>query len=286
MTTSLIALDPDDPLAPLAARALGGDRAALEALCRSLQGPLFRLALRTLGSPADASDATQEVLLLVVTHLSQFRGESRLLTWAYAVATRHLLRSRARLQKERDVVQLEGSIKSGLAVTGPSSSPQGSEAEARLLTGETRLGCTQAMLACLSMEERMAVVLTELLGADDDLGARLCEVSPQTFRKRLSRGRARLRPVLEELCGLERSGAPCSCPRMARAKQVSGRRPSGLASLPQVEDAALQRAQEGFAQLRKLGPVFALEPLVGPPEDLWAELRRRLPAVLGDGTER
>jgi RNA polymerase sigma factor (sigma-70 family) len=281
MTQTLVALDPEDPLAPLAASALGGDRAALEALCRALQGPLFRLALRTLGSPSDASDATQEVLLLVVTHLSQFRGESRLLTWAYTIATRHLLRSRARLQKEREVVQLEASIKNGLAVTEPTSTPDGSEAEARLFTRETRLGCTQAMLACLSLEERMAVVLTELLGADDELGARLCEVSPQTFRKRLSRGKAKLRPVLEALCGLERKEAPCSCPRMARAKQVSGLRPTALAGLPEVEGSALQAAQEGLSQLRRMGAVFAIEPLVGPPKDLWEELRRRLPAVLG-----
>jgi len=259
MPPTLLALDPDDPLAPLAARALGGDRPALEQLCRALQGPLFRLALRTLGNPSDASDATQEVLLQVVTHLSQFRGESRLLTWAYTIGTRHLLRSRARLHKERELAPLEGSIKAGLALTetAPAAGPDGTEAEARVLAAETRLGCTQAMLACLSLEERMAVVLTELLGADDELGARLCEVSPQTFRKRLSRGRARLRPVLEELCGLGRSEAPCSCPRMARAKQLSGRPPSALGRLPMaaLPDAELQqvgpRARPDAARTRR-----------------------------------
>ncbi len=73
-----------DPHAALAERALAGDRAALEQLCRQLQGPLFRLALRVLGEVEEASDATQEVLIKLVTHLSQFRGESRLLTWAYS----------------------------------------------------------------------------------------------------------------------------------------------------------------------------------------------------------
>lgn len=269
-----------DPLGQLAERALAGDRTALELLCRELQGPLFRLALRIVGKPEPARDATQEVLLLVVTHLSQFRGESRLLTWAYTIATRHFLRSRTRLARERDVEVLEGQIRLGLHVTEPTSAPEG---DARLFERETRLGCTSAMLACLSLEERVAVVLVELLGADDELGARLCETSATTFRKRLSRARLKLRPILEDLCGLARSEAPCSCARQARAKQIGGLSSTTYVRLPLVDEPTIARAMEGLGALRRLGPVFAVEPMVGPPEDLWEELRRRLPTVLGGG---
>lgn len=269
-----------DLLGQLAERALAGDRAALELLCRELQGPLFRLALRMVGKPEPARDATQEVLLQVVTHLSQFRGESRFLTWAYTIATRHFLRSRSKLVREREVEVLEGQIRLGLSVTEPRSAPEG---DARLLERETRLGCTSAMLACLSLEERVAVVLVEVLGADDELGARLCETSAATFRKRLSRARLKLRPILEDLCGLERSEAPCSCARQARAKQIGGVTSSTYVHLPLVDEPTRVRAMEGLDALRRLGPVFAVEPLVGPPEDLWEELRRRLPTVLGGG---
>jgi RNA polymerase sigma factor (sigma-70 family) len=269
----------DDPLAPLAERALSGERASLEALCEKLQGPIFRLSLRMLGNPADAGDATQEILLQMVTHLSQFRGESRLLTWAYAIATRYLLRWRKKLHRERSELELQSRIEMGLAVTEPSSVPDG---DARLLERETRIGCTQAMLACLSVEERMAIVLAELLGASDELGARLCEVDGAAYRKRLSRARGKLRPILEELCGLSREGAPCSCNRLARAKQMNGISTTRYTHLPVVDQPALQRALEDFGALRKLGPVFAIEPLLNPPEDLWAELRRKLPSVLGE----
>lgn len=269
-----------DPLGQLAERALSGDRAALELLCRELQGPLFRLALRIVGKPEPARDATQEVLLQVVTHLSQFRGESRLLTWAYTIATRHFLRSRSKLARERGVEALEGQIRLGLHVTEPSSAPEG---DARLLERETRLGCTSAMLACLSREERVAVVLVEVLGADDELGARLCETSAATFRKRLSRARQKLRPILEDLCGLARSEAPCSCSRQARAKQIGGFTSTTYGHLPLVDEPTVARAMEGLGALRRLGPVFAVEPLVAPPEDLWEALRRRLPVVLGGG---
>jgi len=271
-------IPPDDPLAPLADRALAGDRAALEQLCRELQGPLFRLALRVLGNPSDAGDATQDVLLQVVTHLSQFRGESRLLTWAYSIASRHLLRSRSKLAREHRVEVLEGRIRAGLAITEPGHAPEG---DARILERETRLGCTTAMLACLTLDERLAIVLAEVLGADDDLGALLCDVTPAAYRKRVSRARAKLRPVLEDLCGLERSGAPCSCARQARAKQIAGIASSTFTRLPVVDAADAQRAMESLGALRRLGPVFAIEPLLDPPQDLWAELRRRLPAALG-----
>ncbi len=270
--------DPSDPLAPLAERALGGDRHALELLCRQLQGPLFRLALRVLGNPADASDETQEVMLQVVTHLSQFRGESRLLTWAYTIATRRLLRSRGKLARERSVEVLETRIRQGMAITEPTSAPEG---DARVLERETRLGCTSAMLACLSLEERLAIVLAEVLGADDDLGARLCEVAPPVYRKRLSRARQTLRPILEGLCGLADAQSPCSCARQSRAKQVAGIASSTYTHLPVVDAQAVQRAMDGLGELRGLAPLFAIEPLVDPPEDLWAELRRRLPTVLG-----
>jgi RNA polymerase sigma factor (sigma-70 family) len=269
--------DAPDPHAALATKALAGDRAALEQLCRELQGPLFRLALRVLGDASDASDASQEVLIELVTHLSQFRGESRLLTWAYTVASRHLLRYRRDLARERSVVPLASAIRAGLSITEPLSAPEG---DAQVLSAETRRACTAAMLACLSVDERVAIVLAEMLGADDRLGAQLCDVAPAVYRKRLSRARQKLRPVLEELCGLARPEAPCACPRQARAKQIAGRPASTGRTLPVVDTSDVQRAQDALGAVRRLGPVFALEPLVDPPEAMWVELRAKLAALL------
>lgn len=51
----MIELDPS-----LVAAARQGSRAALERLVRSMQRPVFNLAIRMLGNAADAEDATQE----------------------------------------------------------------------------------------------------------------------------------------------------------------------------------------------------------------------------------
>jgi DNA-directed RNA polymerase specialized sigma24 family protein len=92
---------PADPLEPLRQRALAGDAAALDALCRALANPVFRLCLRMLGDVDDAEDATQEVLVKVVTHLGQFAGRSALTTWVHQIAVRHVLSLRNSRAEER-----------------------------------------------------------------------------------------------------------------------------------------------------------------------------------------
>lgn len=64
---------------------------AVNELIAQLQTSIFNLALRMLGNIADAEDATQEILLLVLEKLPAFRGESALTTWVYRVAVNRLI---------------------------------------------------------------------------------------------------------------------------------------------------------------------------------------------------
>lgn len=67
--------------------ASGGDRAAVEAVVRAVSDDIYRLAHRMLWHPQDAEDATQEILIRVVTRLSTFRGDAHLRTWAHRIAS-------------------------------------------------------------------------------------------------------------------------------------------------------------------------------------------------------
>src|SRR5437867_8398419 len=78
-------------LEELVRRAREGDGESLERLVSGIQDRIYGLALRMLWHPEDAKDATQEILLRIVTHLATFRGKSRFLTWAYRVGANHLL---------------------------------------------------------------------------------------------------------------------------------------------------------------------------------------------------
>lgn len=73
------------------ARAARGDIEAQREVLAALEGPVYRLAIRMLASPADAADATQEALLRVLSGLSTYRGEATLTSWALRVAGRVIL---------------------------------------------------------------------------------------------------------------------------------------------------------------------------------------------------
>jgi RNA polymerase sigma factor (sigma-70 family) len=265
-----------DTLAELAASVVTGDRAAAEQLFRALEGPVYRLALRVLGDREDARDATQEILVQVLTHLSQYRGESKLLTWAYTTATRHLLRRRLQRERRKRVEDVVALVDAGLAVTEPASAPDG---DVKVAEREVRLACTQAMLFVLGIEERMAIVLAEVLGADDATGAALCAISIEAYRKRLSRARETLRPVLEERCGLADPDRPCRCRRQARAKELAGPVALRWAHLPIADAERIDAAHEQLGTLRQLGAVFAIEPPIAPPTELWDQIRRSVPGL-------
>ena len=71
--------------------AAGGNGAALEELFAGIQDFVFNLSLRMLGTISDAEDATQEILINVMTKLSTFRRESKFTTWVYRIAVNYLI---------------------------------------------------------------------------------------------------------------------------------------------------------------------------------------------------
>ena len=74
----------DDP--DLVDRLRRGDPAAFEALVIAHQHRVFGVALRMLGSRAEAEEIAQETFLRAHGALAEFRGEARLPTWLYALA--------------------------------------------------------------------------------------------------------------------------------------------------------------------------------------------------------
>src|ERR1017187_9969017 len=50
---------------------------------------IYYLALRFLGDPQKAEDATHDVFLKAIRRMDQFRGEASLRTWLYRIAINH-----------------------------------------------------------------------------------------------------------------------------------------------------------------------------------------------------
>src|SRR2546429_6377975 len=75
----------------LVARARAGDRKAREDLVERHQAWIYNIAVRMLYHPQDAEDATQEILIKVLTRLSSFEGRSSFRTWLYRIVVNHVL---------------------------------------------------------------------------------------------------------------------------------------------------------------------------------------------------
>lgn len=190
-------------------RAIAGDQAALESLLLSIQDLVFSLSLRMLGTFADAEDATQDILLKVVTHLSTFRRESSFSTWVFSIASNHLKNYKKHLfaQFPLSFEYYGDDIKNGTIQDLPDLTQR---VDRDLLAEELKLSCTNVMLQCLDPESRCIFVLGTMFRIDSRIAGEVLGMTPEAYRQRLSRTRRRMADFLEEYCG-EYGRGQCRC---------------------------------------------------------------------------
>ncbi|NUP12261.1 MAG: RNA polymerase sigma factor [Polyangiaceae bacterium] len=257
----------------LAEEARAGNRDSLEALVRGLQDPMYRLALRILGHPEQARDATQEILILVITQLSSFRGESSIKTWAYRVATRHVLRMRSRARRWT----FESLADDDLGQPPNAIEPETlAHADARLLEEETFLGCTQAMLQALDADKRIAFVLGAICELDSHEAADILEISEAAFRKRLSRARAELDAFVGKHCGVADPANRCRCAHQVNLNVARGcvdpaRLTYALSSRKTTVEAL--RALGEIREVRRSLELYRAQPAFEAPADYASAIR-------------
>ena len=243
-------MSPDLDEIGLVARAIDGDKAALEEVIGLLQDPLYRLALRMVRRPSDAEDATQEILIRVITRLAAWRGEAKLMTWAYRIGVNYLLNLRRDSSGEAASLSFD-EFRNGLAEGLADADYRGPEAQ--VLADEVRLSCTQAMLQCLERHERIAFVLGEIFELTSTDAAWILDTTPAAFRKRLERARTRIRGFMESTCGLVNPNAFCRCARRVPAAVALGRiDPSRPAFVTHPVSASGRDVAQAAAQLATL----------------------------------
>ena len=194
----------------LIANCLQGNLQSVEVLVKSIQRNVYNLSVRYLWNPMDAEDATQEILIKVLTNLSRFRGESSFNTWVYRIATNYLLN-----MKRTEVENLtfeEGEYHLNTGATYPSYD----NADATLLEEEVKIACSTSMLICVTRPLRLAYLVGEILGFDSNEGAYILDIEPPAFRKRLSLARQQIRAFMARQCGIYDPKNPCRC-----KKQIS-----------------------------------------------------------------
>lgn len=131
----------------LVRRARDGDAAALDALVSAHHAAVYQVALRVLGDPVAAADATQDALVRALTALHTFRGEASFRTWLLRIAA-NTARSAGRQTTRRREVALDA------ADTLTSGADPARRAVAR-----TEVERVERALAELPEKQRLAVSL-------------------------------------------------------------------------------------------------------------------------------
>ena len=205
-------------LEEIARQAIDGDREALDGVVRALQGDVYGLALRMLWNREDAEDATQEILIRIVTRLSKFGFRSRLKTWAYRLAVNYILDvkksaiERLHMSFDRFADDLEGGLVSASAA----------DTDQSLLIDEVKVGCSLAMLQCLDRRHRAAYVLGDIMELSGPEAADALGISPALFRKRLQNAREAVVNFTKAHCGLVSDSVACQCHRRVPSDALAG----------------------------------------------------------------
>ena len=180
----------------LIAKSLEGNKAALTQLIKRHQDYIFNISLRLFLDTDDALDATQEVLIKVITNLKTYRGKSQFRTWLYRIAFNHFLNTPQRKMEKMLMNQQQSVVAQRQLVT--------TAAEAEIdeaVIEEVRILCSTAMLMCLTREQRLLYVIGDVFGADHQLGAQLFNISPGNYRVKLHRAKADLLNYVSGRCG-------------------------------------------------------------------------------------
>lgn len=261
----------------LVEKAAAGDRDALTQIIEAIRDRMFGLALRMLSNPQDAEDATQEILLQIVTRLGTFRGEASFLTWAYRVATNHLLNTRRKSADEerRNFRDFARDIDQAVEVAPQFGAVQTDE----VLRNEIRLSCTHSMLVCLTREDRIAFILGGIFEVSGDEGAALLGIEPATFRKRVSRARGRLEEFMRARCGVFDRRNPCSCEKIGQVAMGTGnltREQFRYASLPVLGGGLARDEAREFSDLLDAARVLCTQPEYRTPAGVLGRLEEIL----------
>lgn len=267
----------NENLTELIDKAIAGDRDSLETVILSVRDLVFNLSLRMLGTFHDAEDATQDILLKIITHLSSFKRESAFSTWVFRIATNHLINYKKHMFAQYPLsFEFYGDDIENAPVGNLPDLTQ--NVEAAILAEELKLSCTNVMLQCLGTEERLVFVLGTMFKVDSRIAGDILGITPEAYRQRLSRIRRKMADFLSAYCG-EYGGGKCRCrDRLNYAIQSHRLDPAALDYTTAAEAPADQALdfKSAMEEIDDLSVYFSFSKLYESPEEIKRFLRKFL----------
>ncbi len=173
------------------ARAADGDRTAFAQLMEHYQGACYGLAMRLLGDPDQAADATQDAFIHAYRAMGSYRG-GIFRSWLLRI-TANASYDILRRQQRRPTTVLPDPDEGAPELPDPSAvNPVAEAAKSELYRH------LEVALRRLPEDQRTAIVLCDVYGMDYNEVAAMTKSALGTVKSRIHRGRLRLRELMAE----------------------------------------------------------------------------------------
>jgi len=169
-------------------RVLAGDTALFEVLMRRHNRRIYRVARAIVKDESEIEDVMQQTYVAAYTHLEQFAGAARFVTWLTKIAVNEAL---ARVRQSARLVRIDPNVEHGeermRELATEESNPE-RQAACRELGKLLELS-----IDTLSHEHRTVFVLREVEGLSTAETAECLGISEELVKVRLHRAKSRLR---------------------------------------------------------------------------------------------
>lgn len=179
-----------------------GDSAAIERLILKYQNRIYNVILKICADPDDAAELTQDTFVKIIENIENFQGRSSFYTWAFRIAvnlTLNYCRRNVRIGfSSLDAEQVSYNSQSG-RILKELLSDDSSLDPAEVAQDNELCQILVESLKKLDDAQRAVVVLRDIEGMNYNQIANVLDIELGTVRSRLSRGRKKLRQILEAI---------------------------------------------------------------------------------------
>jgi RNA polymerase sigma-70 factor (ECF subfamily) len=156
--------------------------------------------LRRVVGEADAEDVAQEAFIKVSRSLGDFRGDAKLSTWIYRIATNAAMDHLRKRGRDYSKQLSEGAGPDDETGSDDAFADENSPLPDTLLLRKDMNDCIRGIVESLPVNYRAILILSDLEGMTNAEICTILDLSMETAKIRLHRARKRLKAELEKSC--------------------------------------------------------------------------------------
>jgi RNA polymerase sigma-70 factor (ECF subfamily) len=249
---------------------------SIEVAITRLWRRVFNFAFRMTLDRQVAAEVVEETYLRAYVGSDKMPEESKLEAWLMRIAI-HIIDRKVNRGLDVSFDVLDEKLRSEPTRTDVVTSL--SQPQRNFYLWELKQGCMTSVVNCLPAGERVAFVLSAILGYSDDAAAAVLGINTSAYKVRLSRARKKVSDYLAPRCEHVDPRNPCRCPSrlgVALTGGFLGRTPNAGVSLRPNFGRYGSKVDGEDAPLRDVIAIYASLPEPDPPGDLEARLKDKL----------